>query len=221
MQPSPPTPNRTIEPRWPVALTILVVLVLLTVLPDRIRVFPVWLHYGLGIAILGAIALVPLTGGKPRSLRFERWITLLFCLIVGAGMLVGLRHLIVEMFDPSGDLDGLELFTSSVAVWVIGILIFALVYWQSDRGGPEVRLSDRRRSPDWLFPQADLDDVLPHWHPTFVDYLFLAYTTATAFSPTDVAPLTARAKLMLMAQSLISLATILVVVSRAINILGS
>lgn len=216
-----PASAPSIEPRWPVALTILVVLVLLTVLPDRIRVFPVWLPYLLGMVILGAIALVPLTGGKPRSLRFERWVTLLFSLLVGVGLLVGLRHLIVEMFDPSGDLDGLELFTSSVSVWVIGIVIFALVYWQSDRGGPEVRLSDRRRSPDWLFPQADLGDGLPPWQPTFVDYLFLAYTTATAFSPTDVAPLTARAKLMLMAQSLISLATILVVVSRAINILGS
>lgn len=216
-----PVSTHSIESRWPVALTILVVLVLLTVLPDRIRVFPVWLPYLLGLVILVAIALVPLTGGKRRALRTERWITLLFCLLVGAGMLVGLRHLIFEMFDPTGDLDGLELFTSSVAVWMIGILIFALVYWQSDRGGPEMRLSDRRRSPDWLFPQADLDDILPHWQPTFVDYLFLAYTTATAFSPTDVAPISTWAKLMLMAQSLISLATILVVVSRAINILGS
>ncbi|MFH7243821.1 MAG: hypothetical protein ACHWZW_13335 [Spirulina sp.] len=214
-------PSRSIEPRWPVALTIGMVLVLLTVLPDRIRVFPVWLTYLLGIAILVVIALVPLTGGKPRSLRIERWITLLFCLVVGPAMLVGLRHLLFEMFDPSGDLNGLELFTSSVAVWVIGILIFALLYWQSDRGGPEMRLSHRQRPPDWLFPQADLDDILPDWQPTFVDYLFLSYNTAAAFSPTDVAPITARAKLMLMAQSLISLATILVVVSRAIGIIGT
>ncbi|MGF1570645.1 MAG: hypothetical protein ACFCVD_21655 [Nodosilinea sp.] len=217
----PPTQSRTIEPRWPVALTIGVVLVLLTVLPDRIRLVPVWVSYLPGIAILGAIALVPLTGGKPRSLRFERWVTLLFCLVVGGGTLVGLRHLLFEMFSPSGDLDGLELFTSSVGVWVIGILIFALLYWQGDRGGPEARCRDRHIPPDWLFPQADLEDILPHWQPTFVDYLFLAYTTATAFSPTDVAPISTRAKLMLMAQSLISLATILVVVSRAINILGS
>jgi len=216
-----PSPTRTIEPRWPVALTIGVVLVLLTVLPDRIRVVPVWVSYLPGIAILGAIALVPFTGGKPRSLRFERWITLLFCLFVGTGTLVGLRHLLFEMFSPSGDLDGLELFTSSVAVWVIGMLIFALLYWQGDRGGPEARRRDRATRPDWLFPQADLDDILPHWQPTFVDYRFLSYTTATAFSPTDVAPIRLWAKLLLLAQSLISLATILVVVSRAINILGS
>jgi hypothetical protein len=216
-----PIPQPTIESRWPVALTILVVLVLLTLLPERIRVFPVGLTYGLGIAMLVTLALVPLTRGRSRSLQVERWITLLFCLIVGAGMLVGLRQLLLEMFDPSGDLDGLELFTSSVAVWVITILIFALVYWQSDRGGPEMRLSDHRQPPDWLFPQAELKEILPHWQPTFVDYLFLSYTTATAFSPADVAPLAARAKLTLMAQSLISLATILLVVSRAIGILGT
>jgi uncharacterized membrane protein len=125
------------------------------------------------------------------------------------------------MFNPSGELDGLELFTSSVAVWVITILIFALVYWQCDQGGPEMRRRDRRQPPDWLFPQAELKEILPHWQPTFVDYLFLSYTTATAFSPADVAPLTDRAKLTLMAQSLISLATILLVVSRAIGILGT
>ncbi|NJL46527.1 MAG: hypothetical protein HC929_02115 [Leptolyngbyaceae cyanobacterium SM2_5_2] len=160
MKPFPP-PTRWLEPRWPVALTILVGLSLLTVLRDRIRVFPVWLSYLLGLVILVAIVLVPLTGGKPQSLRFERWITLLFCLFIGAGMLAGLRYLLLEMFNPSGHLDGLELFTSSVAVWVIDILIFALVYWQSDRGGSEARQRDRRRPPDWLFPQAELDDGLP------------------------------------------------------------
>ena len=136
-------------------------------------------------------------------------------------MLAGLSYLIWEMFDPSGELDGLELFTSSVAVWIIIILIFALVYWQSDRGGPEVRLTDRHPRPDWLFPQAELDNILPNWQPTFVDYLFLSYTTATAFSPTDVLPISARAKLLMMLLSALSLATILVVVSRAINIIGS
>ncbi|WP_204139778.1 DUF1345 domain-containing protein [Halomicronema sp. CCY15110] len=216
----PPSPPM-IESRWPVALTILVVLVLLTVLPDRVRFAPVWVPYLLGVVILAAIAMVPLTGGKRRALRTERFITLLFSLLVGAGTLADLGYLIEEMFNPSGELNGLELFTSSIAVWVITILIFALVYWQSDRGGPEMRRRDHRQPPDWLFPQAELKEILPHWQPTFVDYLFLSYTTATAFSPADVAPLTDRAKLTLMAQSLISLATILLVVSRAIGIIGT
>ena len=89
------------------ALTIGVVLVLLTVLPDRIRLFPGWVTYLLGLGILVALVLVPLPGGKLRSLRLEQWVTLLFCLCVDAGTLVGLRHLLIEMFDPSGELGGL------------------------------------------------------------------------------------------------------------------
>jgi hypothetical protein len=95
------------------------------------------------------------------------------------------------------------------------------VYWQIDRGGPGVRANKEGRKPDWLFPQEGApEDASPDWRPTFIDYLFLGYCTATAFSPTDALPLTARAKMLMMLQSLISLVTIVVVASRAINILG-
>ncbi len=219
MQPAPPPP--TLEPRWPVALTIGVVLVLLTVLPDRIRLVPVGVPYLLGFIMLVALALVPLSGGKARALRIERLTLLLFCLIVGVGTLISLVYLIDEMINHSTDLGGLQLLTSSLTVWIDNVLLFSLLYWQIDRGGPEARLKPQTQAPDWLFPQADLEDLMPHWRPTYVDYLFLAYTTAAAFSPTDALPLTTRAKLWMMLESSISLATILVVVSRAINILGS
>ena len=219
MQPAPPP--QTIEPRWPVALAIGVVLVLLTVLPDRIRLVPVGVPYLLGFIMLVALALVPLSGGKARALRIERLTLLLFCLIVGVGTLISLVYLIDEMINHSTDLGGLQLLTSSLTVWIDNVLLFSLLYWQIDRGGPEARLKPQTQAPDWLFPQADLEDLMPHWRPTYVDYLFLAYTTAAAFSPTDALPLTTRAKLWMMLESSISLATILVVVSRAINILGS
>jgi uncharacterized membrane protein len=98
-----------------------------------------------------------------------------------------------------------------------------LLYWQIDRGGPEGRIDGAHDWPDWLFPQvgAPAGDVPGDWRPTFVDYLYLSYSTATAFSTTEVAPLTARAKLLMMLQSMISLTTIVLVASRAINILGS
>jgi uncharacterized membrane protein len=219
MQPAPPPP--TLEPRWPVALAIGVVLVLLTVLPDRIRLVPVGVPYLLGFIMLVALALVPLSGGKARALRIERLTLLLFCLIVGVGTLISLVYLIDEMINHSTDLGGLQLLTSSLTVWIDNVLLFSLLYWQIDRGGPEARLKPQTQAPDWLFPQADLEDLMPHWRPTYVDYLFLAYTTAAAFSPTDALPLTTRAKVWMMLESSISLATILVVVSRAINILGS
>lgn len=188
-------PQLRIEPRWPLALTILVVLILLTMLPDRVRFLPVWVPYLPGMTILVSMAAVPLTGAKVRWLRIERIIMLLFCVAIGVWTLVSLAYLIAVMVNRSRELDGLQLLTSSIAVWVTNVLMFSLLYWRIDRGGPEVRLNNSSTKPDWLFPQAEMPEVLPDWRPTFVDYLFLAFTTATAFSPTDTLPLTSRAKL--------------------------
>lgn len=213
---------RAVESRWPVVLTIVLVLGLLTVLPDRVRFVPIWLPYLPGAVVLVAMATVPLTGGKVRSLRVERIVLLIFCISMGLAILGSLTYLIYEMFNRSDELDALQLLTSSIAAWVVNVLIFSLLYWQIDLGGPEARIHRRETHPDWLFPQADLPEgVMPDWRPTFIDYLFLSYNTATAFSPTDALPLTTRAKLLMMLQSMISLVTILVVVSRAINIIGS
>jgi hypothetical protein len=101
--------------------------------------------------------------------------------------------------------------------------MFSLLYWQIDRGGPGSRDTNAGRRPDWLFPQesAPTGDLPPDWRPTFVDYLFLAFSTATAFSPTDILPLTHRAKVIMMIESSISLITLVVVAARAINVLGS
>ena len=117
----------------------------------------------------------------------------------------------------------MRLLESSVALWVGNVLSFSLLYWQIDRGGPEARVNHTCTQTDWLFPQeaAPAEDVRTGWGPAFVDYLYLSYSTATAFSTTDVMPLTARAKLLMMLESTISLVTIVVVAARSINILGS
>ena len=110
--------------------------------------------------------------------------------------------------------------TAGIKSWVTNVLAFSIVYWDVDRGGPEKRRSPERR-PDWLFPQTGVpDEAAPGWRPTYVDYLFLAFSTATAFSATDVAPITDRAKLLMMLESCISLATLTIVASRALNVLG-
>jgi hypothetical protein len=148
-------------------------------------------------------------------------VTLLFFAVVGVGTLMGLAYLIHAMVRRSEEIGGLQLLTSSIAFWVINVLIFSLLYWQIDRGGPEARLNSASIKPDWLFPQAGAHGDVPcDWLPTFVDYLFLGFTTATAFSPTDSMPLTSRAKILMMCESTISLVTIVIVASRAINILG-
>ena len=211
-----------VERRWPVALAIVAVIILQVTLPDRIRLGPAWIAY-----IVGVLMLVPMTGVmlakvKSRWLRLERVIILLVVTVVIVQLVVTLGYVIDEVLYHSRNVDGLQLFTSSVGLWVANILTFSLIYWQTDRGGPESRLCNTPTPSDWEFPsQRRHGQELPDWRPGYVDYLFIAYTTATAFSPADVMPLSQRAKLMMMLQSMISLVNMVVVASRAIGILGS
>jgi uncharacterized membrane protein len=112
------------------------------------------------------------------------------------------------------------LLSTGAAIWLTNIIAFALWYWQFDRGGPAARAHARRRIPDFLFVQMQSPEVAhPDWEPAFVDYLYLSFTNATAFSPTDVMPLSRWAKLTMLVQSLVSLVTVALVIARAVNIL--
>ncbi len=211
------------EPRWPVGLTVLVVIFLLAILPERIKLFPTWVTYVVGFAVLMPMGAVGLTAARARWLRVERTVTLLFFVIAGFSTLANLATLIGGIVGRSAEIGGLQLLVSSIAVWVTNVLMFSMLYWQIDRGGPEARVNNASTRADWLFPQegAPAED-LPHgWQPTFVDYLYLGYSTATAFSTTDAMPLTPRAKLLMMLESAIALVTIVVVASRAINVLAN
>jgi len=211
-----------IEPRWPVVLAILAAILMVVLLPERVVLFPVWFPYVIGIALILPMVAVGLSAEKARWLRVERTIMLLFIVAMGVGTLANLASLIRAMVRRSGEVGGLQLLASSIVVWVSNVLIFSLLYWRIDRGGPEARANNAGTRPDWLFPQAGApEDAPPDWRPTFVDYLFLGFSTATAFSPTDALPLTSRAKMLMMLESTMSLGTIVVVASRAINILGS
>jgi len=211
------------EPRWPVVLAILALIALLSVLPERIRLLPNWATYVAGFAVLIPIVTVGLTGAKPQWLRVERAVTLIFFVFSGAVTLINLADLIEAMMYRSAEVSGLQLLATSVAIWVSNALVFSLLYWQIDRDGPEARINGASQRPDWLFPQegAPAPDVPRNWTPTFVDYLYLGYSTATAFSTTDAMPITPRSKLLMMLESAISLVTVIVVAARAINILGN
>jgi hypothetical protein len=215
--------QRGCEARWPVVVTILAVVLLLAWLPGPIRLLPLWATYVIGGAVLAPIAAVGISAARASWLRAERASTLFFCVAMAVASVANLSNVIFAMAHKPGGITGLQLLASSVAVWVNNVMTFALLYWQLDRGGPEARVRHARVPKDWLFPQesAPAGDVPAAWHPAFVDYLYLAYSTATAFSTTDVMPLTARAKLLMMLESTIALVTIVVVASRAINIFGS
>jgi hypothetical protein len=211
-----------IESRWQVVLAILAIFSLLTLLPSRVRVFPDWVPFLLTISLIVPMVALQLTTPKARWLRVERIVILFFLAIAGFALVKSLVSLLYEMVRRSFEVTGIQLLTSSVAAWATNVLLFSLVYWRLDRGGPEARANRTNTKPDWLFPQQGVPEyVPPDWHPTFVDYLFLAFDTATAFSPTDALPLTPRAKMLMMLQSIISLVTIMAVAARAINILGS
>jgi uncharacterized membrane protein len=116
--------------------------------------------------------------------------------------------------------NGRRLIVAGVLIWLTNVLIFGLWYWETDRGGPGRRAAGRDREPDFLFPQMNDDRIQqPNWRPVFVDYLYVSLTNATAFSPTDTMPLTVTAKSVMGVQSVISLVTIGLIVSRAVNIL--
>jgi uncharacterized membrane protein len=187
-------------------------------------------RYLLGPPRLGAIAGATLLGlfglsaagnvkGVPRSVHNA--VTIAVVAIVGVLnilTMIDLIHLIV--YEPK-IVDAHRLLGSSVVVWVENVLTFALLYWLLDGGGPDARIASDTWRADFMFPTPVREaDVSPDGRPNFMDYAFLAFSTATAFSPTDTSPLTTRARVMMMIEAAVSLLTIAITAARAVNILS-
>jgi hypothetical protein len=208
------------EPRWPPALAILAVLGLLAVLPHHVQVMPVWVSYVVALAILVPMTVVTVAKANTRWLRVERIVIVLFAAAYVVNTTAELADMIGIITLHPPETRAISLLSSSLAIWVTNVLTFSLLYWQIDRGGPYARVCRISAKPDWLFPQAGApEEAAPDWRPLFLDYLFLGYNTATAFSPTDVLPLTRRAKMLMMLESTISLLTLVIVAARAVNVL--
>ena len=208
------------ESRWPSALSLVTVIVILAVLPGHVHALPVWVSYLIALAVLVPMAGVALTKGNIVWLGIERTMIILLAAAYGANTIAELADLIgVITIHPSGE-NAFSLLSSAVVIWLGNVLTFSLLYWQIDGGGPYARASKSGAKPDWVFPQpAKPEDLPPDWRPLFLDYLYLGYNTATAFSPTDALPLTRRAKMLMMIESTISLLTSVIVLSHAINII--
>jgi uncharacterized membrane protein len=155
--------------------------------------------------------------------RVETVVTLAFVAFAGAATVMFLSELLRDIIGHSTRASGLTLLSSSVALWSVNVLMYSLLYWQMDRGGPGRRNEATDTLRDWSFPQdsAPGGQVRPRWKPSYPDYLFLSFSTATAFSTTEVAPFTTRAKLLMMTEAATSLITLALIAARAINILGS
>jgi hypothetical protein len=131
--------------------------------------------------------------------------------------------LLVHYLVTGGRVGGHALIGSGVVLWVTNVLLFSVVYWDLDRGGPLNRFEREKPWPDFLFPQMDSPEFTPmekKWQPSFLDYFYTALTNATAFSPTDTMPLTQTAKLLMSVQGTAAIVTVGLVLARAVNILG-
>lgn len=207
------------ENRWPVAAVMMVAIGLQLVVPDRLALQSRWLLPGLEFALLiGLVVASPVRLNRESTALRIASLTLAGLLSLANGWSASL--LILGLVRGTEGNDAGVLLSTGAAIWLTNIIAFAVWYWQFDRGGPAARAYARRRLPDFQFVQMQNPDLAhPDWEPEFVDYLYLSFTNATAFSPTDVMPLSRWAKLTMLGQSLISLVTVALVIARAVNIL--
>jgi hypothetical protein len=215
-----PQAAKRIEPRWPAMIALLAVGGLRLAMPDALSIGPDWLL----LAVIGVLIVAYLVAVQFQSYRF--------CLILGyvqlglvtTDMAWSLCLLLAAL--PAHKESSIDLLRSAAALWVTNMLVFASWYWRLDAGGPHAReMRGAHTDGAFLFPQMTLSDEArremgeENWSPGFVDYLFVAFNTSVAFSPTDCPVLSRWAKVLMMLQSLLAFTTVVLLAARAVNIL--
>jgi uncharacterized membrane protein len=201
-------------PRWPAAVAFLAVSVAYALLPDRLRIGPRWSLIGLAVVLYVGLRVVH----RLEMYHATRLIGVGMTALLTAAVASSAGLLIVRL--PEGRTSPRDLLIDAALIWGANLIIFAVWYWEIDAGGPLKRRRGYHVSTDFLFPQMAMGDAAPPgWSPEFLDYLFLAFNTSTAFSPTDTLVLSRRAKVLMMCQSLVSLVVVGVLIARAINTL--
>jgi hypothetical protein len=210
------------DPLWPAQLAVAIAIALHLALADKLVIGPRWLFPAVeGLLLITLVVIAPprASGVRWRHQRGLLWVILglvTLTYLVSLGLLV---HYLVT----GGHAGGRALIGSGALLWVTNVLLFAVIYWDLDRGGPLSRYEKERPWPDFLFPQMDSPDHTPAgkgWRPGFLDYFYTALTNATAFSPTDTMPLTDAAKALMGIQATAAIVTIGIVLARAVNILA-
>ena len=208
------------ESRWPAVIAVLAAAGLYTALPESLAIGPRWLL----AALAATLALATVVSHRSGYCLTNVVLGHVLSAVLTAFMLMSLGRLIAAL--PAHRETPIALLRSAASLWGANVLVFALWYWRLDAGGPHARgLRAGHDAGSFLFPQMLLEgpaaqesDGSP-WAPRFVDYLFLAFNTSTAFSPTDVPVLGRWAKVLMMTQSAISLAVVAILAARAVNIL--
>jgi uncharacterized membrane protein len=155
-----------------------------------------------------------------RESRAIRLLGLTFAALLSLANTWSVAQLITGLVNGTEGKTAGPLLVTGGAIWLTNIIVFALWYWEFDRGGPVSRANGDRMYPDFMFAQMTSPQLAPpDWEPAFSDYLYLSFTNAAAFSPTDVLPLSRWAKMGMTAQAIVSVVTVALVVARAVNIL--
>jgi len=206
------------ESRWPAIGAVFMALILQLLLPDRLTPGPRYV-----LPILEVLLLVPLIVVNPSKLTKEsrnmRAFSIAVIALINAANIASIGLLLHVLLNNSAT-NGRELIYAAVGIWLTLVLVFGLWYWELDRGGPLARCSSDHEPPDFMFPQMENPGLTrSRWAPSFLDYMYVSLTNATAFSPTDTMPLRPRTKVLMGIQGLASLTTIAVVGARAVNIL--
>ncbi|WP_245771751.1 hypothetical protein [Actinacidiphila guanduensis] len=208
------------ETRWAATVSVLAVLGMQLHLPPRLAGHPQLLMPAVEFGLL--LCLFALNPHRiVRRSALYRLLGLALTLCTAGANLYSAGRLVAEVVRGTDHLTAGALLVAGGEIWLINVVIFALAYWEWDRGGPAARAFAERDVPDFLFVQMQEPELAPpHWEPEFLDYFYLSFTNSTAFSPTDVMPVTRPAKALMLAQSAVSLTTVVLVVARAVNILG-
>lgn len=210
------------EHRWPVALVILAAITLQLLTPQNLAFDPKWALPAVEFVLLVGLLLTnPFQINRESSaLRTAELALVAAATLAVAWSAVRLGFLLVS--GQGKPPQPVAVLISGGTVWLTNVIVFALWYWELDRGGPAARANSREPYPDLLFPQMTLQDLVPvGWRPVFIDYLYLAFTNSTAFSPTDTMPLSRMAKVAMMLQAAVSFLIVVLVIARAVNALAA
>ena len=209
------------EDRLPVLLIVVAAIALQATLPTAVLFAPRWVL----VVPEGLLALAVVIGNPVRLERDTaalRWLSLTLTGVISGANTVSavlLVHELVKAHSSLTDSPG-QLLAGGSMIYATNILAFGLWYWEFDRGGSVARSQARAPYPDFLFPQmSSPDQADPNWEPTIVDYLYVSFTNATAFSPTDTMPMSRWTKTLMTVQSAVALVTVGLVIARAVNVL--
>jgi hypothetical protein len=211
--------NRSREPRWPAFIAVMAVGGLSVALGPGLSIGPPWLFPG----IVGLLLVPTIVSHRAGRHRLDRVLGFIVTAVVTVELIAAVIRLVFAL--PSRRESPTALLLSATSIWIANILVFALWYWRLDAGGPHGReLREEHAAGAFLFPQMTMRRdakavAWQRWSPNFLDYLFLAFNTSTAFSPTDTPALARWGKVLMMLQSIISLAVLALLAARAVNIL--